>query len=536
MKRALATLLASCGLLRAEGGGVTIITHGFNSNVSGWVTGMANEIPDYHLFPGTNFTTYTITLTTDGSGNYYYQWSRSNASPATADSGEIIVKLDWSQMAGAPSDAFNPLNNDTSTYAVAMIASYVLLHTNAISDLNGHALAELPLHLIGHSRGGSLMNELSRQLGTNGVWVDHLTTLDPHPLNNDGNSNPGFFPTDATASNTWATVLFRDNYWQDLGVFLDPDGEPATGAYNRQLDNLSGGYNNASSVSPDHSNVHLWYHGTIELSTPASDTEATITGAERTNWWVPSEDQGQYDGAIAGFYYSRIGGGNRMSSQMPLGQGFPAIVDGYNQFWDLGAGTLHPNRTGLPVNSGAWPNIIKFDVTGPSVVVQSNLLSARLYYQYGGVSNLTAQIYFDRDSNPFDSNSVPVVSLQPPATGTGFVSYYSSLGVPTTNIAPGSYLLFASISDGVRTRSLYAPEPVTIVATPPQPVLDISQSGSGSFVIGINGLSGQSIVLQVSSDLRAWAPIATNRLTGSHGTFTNSPPNGQLFYRAVLGP
>src|SRR5690349_9700865 len=110
--------------------GVTIITHGYDGNVNGWISGMAGRIPLYARFPGTNFTTYTITLTTDGNNNYFYQWQRTNSAPATTDSGEIIVKLDWSQMAGG-SGTYN-----ISTVDVATIASYVLLQSNAISELS----------------------------------------------------------------------------------------------------------------------------------------------------------------------------------------------------------------------------------------------------------------------------------------------------------------------------------------------------------------------------------------------------------------
>ncbi len=524
---AIFSIMAFTGL--AFGSGVTVITHGYNSDVNGWITGMADAVPRYPGFPGTNFTTYKIALTTDGNGHYAYQVSRTNGvAPFLSDSGEIIVKLDWSQMAGGT----GPYNLSTSN--VAWAASLALLQTNAIAELGGHALAELPLHLVGHSRGGSLVAELSRLLGTNGIWVDHLTTLDPHPLNNDGNFDFLFSVVDASANHVYANVLFSDDYWQNLGSGLtDPDGEPVSGAYNRQLTTLSGGYNNVSSISPDHSNVHLWYHGTVSLTTPTSDTEASITSSERQAWWTSYEQQG----TNTGFEYSLIGRGNRLSPDQPVGPGYPAIVDGYNQWWDFGAG-ISSNRTPISSSTGQWPNNIKINLTGTSAVAQGNAVTAKFYYQYGwGLSNPGFQVYLDRDANPFNSNATLV--LQGTLTNTGLGSVYAvNTNFPASAVAPGIYRMYATISDGLHTRYSYAPELVQILPGSQAPVLDIALLGGANYTIGVNGAPGQSIVLQNSTDLHHWSAVATNVLSSNRWVYTNPAPAtvSALFYRAVVGP
>jgi hypothetical protein len=439
----------------AGGAGVTIITHGLNGDVDGWITGMAEVIPDYLRFPGTNSTCYEMYFVPSGTNYSPAATNVSGPAPALTDSGEIIVKLDWRQLADG--DSFN-------TKQVANLVVPALLNTNFIPQLGGHALVELPLHLVGHSRGGSLICEMSRLLGTNGVWVDHVSTLDAHPLRDP------LFPLDAfkysavdAPARTYQNVLFADSYWQDIDSVVH--GLAVPGAYVRKLENLDGGYGDNTIIGDDHSDVHLWYHGTIDWRIPTSDTETNLDSSERQVWWTPYEARG----TNTGFLYSLIGGGNRQSMDEPAGTGSGPINNGFNQYWDLGSGTVS-NRTTLSTNYGNWPNLIRLNRTTTNAVAQGQSMGLRFYYQWAkpGTSNALADFYLDTDHNPFNSNQTFLAEVALPGTTAASVGLVTTnLVLDTTNATVGSHTIFAAIRGGGRTRFLYAPETVDVVSTSP---------------------------------------------------------------------
>ena len=81
---------------------MTIITHGLNDSVNGWVSAMADAITNYSRFPGTNCSLYEMYFYNNGGTNYLAATLFGGNPPATTDSGEIIVEVDWSILADAP--------------------------------------------------------------------------------------------------------------------------------------------------------------------------------------------------------------------------------------------------------------------------------------------------------------------------------------------------------------------------------------------------------------------------------------------------
>lgn len=80
--------------------------------------------------------------------------------------------------------------------------------------------------------------------------------------------------------------------------------------------------------------------------------------------------------------------------------------------------------------------------------------------------------------------------------------------------------------------------PRLMTASQPPPTLDIPQPGQTGFSIAVNGLPGQTIVIQSSPNLQDWLPMATNTLATAIWDFTDSQTNGvgSRYYRAALAP
>jgi hypothetical protein len=164
-------------------------------------------------------------------------------------------------------------------------------------------LASRPLHLIGHSRGAVVNSDAVRRLAAAGIGVDHVTTMDPHPVN--GTLDEPFFNFDwgDAVPQKWTNVTWADNYWRaDGGGFdaFDFDGIPIPGVHDTQLDEDA---LECCAYAFSHSDVHLWYHGTIDTSPAPCDGEECITPTMRLTWWPRGWTQ-------RGYHYARLGGGS----------------------------------------------------------------------------------------------------------------------------------------------------------------------------------------------------------------------------------
>ncbi|HNT29084.1 MAG TPA: hypothetical protein PKH10_13015, partial [bacterium] len=451
----------------ASADGVTIITHGFAPDFLSlyspdnpeWVDRMESAIENrlYEHFPNPRVSTGLVKFTQINSLLYTYnfQWITNHFSDSS--SGEIVIIVDWADLAG--------LDEAVPTQTIA---------ENAFAVLPVQAY-QLPIHLIGHSRGTSVNTRLCELIGEEGIWVDQFTTLDPHPV-------AAF--NDETVK-VHENVLFADNYWRDDGGLLrtkdidpkesdpqlreigipDVNGRSIDGAFNRNLGALDDEDDPDYGYYHEHSDTHLWYHGTIDTALYAFDGEHFVLPEMRYGsvWWNEHEDEGHN----AGYIYSRIAGRGddyRLTTD-------PPIVDGYHGIHGGGG-----SRYLLDWTNAVWPNVFKFEIEangaplqgwGPHQIQVGQPLDLK-YEAQDNDSHFTVSLFVDEDRNPYNGYLVSLDHLTDTHAATGQGWYH-----PTKTWNTGGFVsagtdcyVYAKITDGTHTRYFYATPKLHFVAVP----------------------------------------------------------------------
>ena len=409
--------------------GVTLITHGFqpfSSDRPGWLDTMADAIVDR---AGADTAVYAMRIDRSGPGGAEQVSAfdlLQGLPPSINSNGETVILLDWADASGIVFDY-------TNTATIAQLTAPFL--TNAIPSRGIlRPLAESPIHLIGHSRGTSVVTQLAGLLGLQGIWVDQVTTLDPHPVSPD---------PDAVL---FQNVVFADNYFQqdDLTTF----GLPVAGSFEADL----------TFVVPDHTQIHAFYHGTI-------DTVATHDGdgtAINPVWYTFAVPLTSPRNAV-GYHYSRIGGGDRFAG--PATAGLHPLFGG-SAF-----------RASLDLSNATWPSLIALGVNAPDRNFNIGEAIQPVAFYAELQTGATISFFLDQDANPYSS----IESF----LGSGFFASTSTFGgvaaptFSTAGLSPGVYNLYAQITDPTGlTRFLYASGgPITLLDTTPPAVTQLLVRG-----------------------------------------------------------
>ena len=417
----------------AESDSVTILTHGFqfSEDRPKWLDEMREDLADRVGKESAEWVDLVVTCDLI----HGLEIQRTLTKRASGDCESIIIILDWSNVSREKKGGCAEKDIIHSTADIAPIV---------VDQLISAGYVEYPMHFVGHSRGVSLICETSRLLGEKGLWVEQLTSLDPQRsvLHNDAEEN------------IYGNILFADNYWQTMGGATTPEGYYLLGTWGRELTSLEGGYHTLLDGN-SHSDVHLWYHGTIytEPDNDLFDGVATLSEQMRGTWYGVGEDEGQ----TTGFHYSRLGGGDRRD---------PSLSLGYHE--DFGDGVREPIED---LTDACWPNVILLDVwlhgerllnSGNRVAAGENLLIS--YWGQDRDSECTVEVYVDDDRDPSNGSKTGPISTQVhPASGSGYFNHSFAWNPQTSGVSNEEHVyLYAKVTDGPRTRYLYAEPSVSV--------------------------------------------------------------------------
>jgi len=420
---------ASCALA----GGVTIVTHGFNADMT-WVNAMADAIARRAGTPGVNVTRVNLAVTQGPSSLVVTQASIAVAPEATFTTGEFVVALDWTAIDGFQRGTPEPdVGEDATPTQTVAQAVFNYLQT---WNYGGRSVLAHPFHVIGHSRGGALMASLARTMGESGVWVDQLTTLDPVPVGLFGDA----------AARVVSTVVFADNIWQNVAA---PSGSSLAGAFNQQMGNLGSG---------NHSLIHTWYYGTID---PLATGDGECSSCINPVWYTTDVDTKPR--AQSGFWYSRLaglgGGGDRTGTQARVG-----LLNTLGGTATVGTG----GRLAITTAQPAWPNVFQVQ-TDKTTLAFGESNTTDFYYQSTG-AGVQVSVYADDDRNPATGGTLLGTASFGAAANPTFASVPWTI-TPAARTQP--YNIYVAIT-GASGRTRFDFDPLGVIVTRPPCAADFN--------------------------------------------------------------
>jgi hypothetical protein len=398
--------------------GVTLLIHGNEGSIGGWVQSAASAIAK--RIGTSQASRYVMTVENVGGDAKVTSLTLKNGPKLDASTqAEAIISVDWT--------AIDSGNFSTVEVGQA-VADYL---TTAHGSMR--PLAELPIHLIGHSRGASMVVAISRRLGNKGILVDQDTFLDPHPI--DGDANDFFADFGDISMRVYENVIFADNYWRTDGEDLnfDPDGEEVDSAHEGDLNDIV--QNNFTGSA--HAAVTAYYHGTIDTSSSGNGDHPV-----RSSWYSnttekPAKNQ-------TGYRFSRIVGGARPT-------------DGLSpQF----GGTA--NRATLEPAGVQWASVAKVQALNGNTYPIGPTFLMRLLYQDSD-SNLKVTVFLDRDNSPYNgNNALTMRRFNLPQASDVTAKRFSTV---TAGASPGDYFIGVAVTDEQgNLRFSYSPK-ITLTAS-----------------------------------------------------------------------
>ena len=272
---------------------------------------------------------------------------------------------------------------------------------------------------------------------------------------------------------------FWDNYWETTylyphgewipGACNDPGGNDGSGTTDVPLYFPSNGSNGYTTLpgGGSHSDVHLWYQGTVDTVTnPVTDGSASFDA--QNDGWYGGNNPPQ---TTSGYYFSRVEGGDRTTA--------PDGLLWYDQ----------ASRTAVSLavpTTSAWDNVEITSLQQDTSLTQGTSLPLSLAYEAFGDTQIT--VGFDTDANPYNNagNTLHWSVSAPSSNGNIFSTTSASLS--TAGLTAGdSYYVFAQITNGGETRYYYAPGHVTVTSAtnqrPTAAVVTPSGAHSGSISV-----------------------------------------------------